>query len=92
MCSINFMNLSERNTFIGIVSHQQDTICINIVITGTTSIKGNYLHILYGYIPVGVSVVIPIGNTDDGMMVAMQIQIVLFGLSMTYHLICDGCL
>lgn len=50
------------------------------------------MELLYGYIPVGVSVVIPIGNTDDGMMVAMQIQIVLFGLFMTYPLICDGCL
>jgi len=48
------MNVPERNTFIGIVSHQQDIICINIVITGTTGITGNYLHILYVYILVGV--------------------------------------
>ena len=72
------MNLSERNTFIRIVSYQQDIIWIHIVITETTGITWNYLHILYVYILVGVSVVIPIGNTDDGMMMAMQIQIVLF--------------
>jgi len=54
MCSNNFMNESDSKTFIGIVSHQQDIICISIVITGTTGITGNYLHILYVYILVGV--------------------------------------